>query len=130
MLLSWLVGDGTRYGARAKRQLATATLAARAPLDTRLAEGDDLVTMTRQTESTIKREAILKLLTDVEVSKVSTAEGAPRLVEGDEYIDLEDLGSGVQLVQATPRTAPGRALPRSAVSDGTWAKIVKAVASS
>jgi len=127
VLLSWLVGDGTRYGARAKRQLATATLAARAPLDTRLAEGDDLVTMTRQTESTIKREAILKLLTDVEVS---TAEGAPRLVEGDEYIDLEDLGSGVQLVQATPRTAPGRALPRSAVSDGTWAKIVKAVASS
>jgi len=62
------------------------------------------------------------------VAKVSTAEDAPRLVEGDEYVDLEDLDSGVQLVQATPRTAPGHALPRSAVSEATWAKIAKAVA--
>jgi hypothetical protein len=87
--------------------------------------------MTTQTKSALKREAILKLLTDVEVAKVSTAEDAPRLVEGDEYVDLEDLDSGVrvQLVQATPRTAPGRALPRSAVSDATWAKIVRVVAS-
>jgi hypothetical protein len=76
-----------------------------------------------------KRESIIKLLTDAEAAKVSTAEGAPRLVEGDEYVDLEDLDSGVQLAQATPRTAPGRALPRSAVSDATWAKIVKTVAS-
>jgi hypothetical protein len=85
--------------------------------------------VTYQTKSTLKREAILGLLTDAEVAKVSRAEGEPRLIEGDEYIDLEDLGSGVQLVQATPRTAPGHALPRSAVSDATWAKIVKAVAS-
>jgi hypothetical protein len=81
------------------------------------------------TKSILKREAIIKLLTDAEVAKVSTAEGAPRLVEGDEYVDLEDLDSGVQLVQATPRTAPGHALPRSAVSDATWAEIVKMVAS-
>jgi hypothetical protein len=80
------------------------------------------------TQSTKKRESIIKLLTDAEVAKVSTAEDAPRLVEGDEYVDLEDLDSGVQLVQATPRTRPGHALPRSAVSDATWAKIVKAVA--
>ena len=86
--------------------------------------------MTHQTKNALNREAILKLLTDAEVSKVSRAEGELRLVEGDEYIDLEDLDSGVQLVQAKPRTAPGRALPRSAVSEGTWAKIVKAVASS
>jgi hypothetical protein len=83
---------------------------------------------TRATKNVLKRDEILKLLTDAEVAKVSTAEGAPRLIEGDEYIDLEDLDSGVQLVQATPRTAPGRALPRSAVSDATWAKIVHAVA--
>jgi len=80
------------------------------------------------TKSILKREAIIKLLTDAEVAKVSTAEDAPRLVEGDEYVDLEDLDSGVQLVQATPRTAPGHALPRSAVSEATWAKIAKAVA--
>jgi hypothetical protein len=84
---------------------------------------------TPATKNVLKRDEILKLLTDAEVAKVSTAEGAPRLIEGDEYIDLEDLDSGVQLVQATPRTAPGRALPRSAVSDATWAKIVHAVAS-
>ena len=76
-----------------------------------------------------KRESIIKLLTDAEVAKVSTSEDAPRLMEGDEYVDLEDLDSGVQLAQATPRTAPGHALPRSAVSDATWAKIVKAGAS-
>ncbi|HEX3774717.1 MAG TPA: hypothetical protein VHV51_09655, partial [Polyangiaceae bacterium] len=76
----------------------------------------------------LNREAILKLLTDAEISKVSTAEDAPRLIEGDEYIDLEDLASGVQLAQAVPRTAPGHALPRSAVADETWARIVKAVA--
>jgi hypothetical protein len=86
--------------------------------------------MTTQIKNTLKREAILGLLTDAEVSKVSRAEGEPRLVEGDEYVDLEDLDSGVQLVQAVPRTAPGHALPRSAVSEGTWAKVVKAVAGS
>jgi hypothetical protein len=84
---------------------------------------------TQGTKSVLKREAIIKLLTDAEVAKVSTAEGAPRLVEGDEYVDLEDLDSGVQLVQGAPRTAPGRALARSAVSDATWAKIVLVVAS-
>jgi hypothetical protein len=85
--------------------------------------------MTSPIKNTLDREAILGLLTDAEVAKVSRAEGEPRLVEGDEYIDLEDLDSGVQLVQAKPRTAPGRALPRSAVSEGTWAKIVEVVAS-
>jgi hypothetical protein len=82
----------------------------------------------QSTKSVLKRESIIKLLTDAEVAKVSRAEDAPRLVEGDEYVDLEDLDSGVQLVQATPRAAPGHLLPRSAVSDATWAKVVKAVA--
>ena len=76
----------------------------------------------------LTRDAILKLLSDVEVAKVSTREGAPRLVEGDEYIDLTELESGVQQVQASPRTAPGHALPRSAVSDASWKKIVALVA--
>ncbi|HEX3773497.1 MAG TPA: hypothetical protein VHV51_03480 [Polyangiaceae bacterium] len=79
-------------------------------------------------KNALNREAILKLLTDAEISKVSLAEDAPRLVEGDEYVDLDNLESGVQLVQAVPRDAPGHALPRSAVADATWAKIVKAVA--
>jgi hypothetical protein len=76
----------------------------------------------------LTREAVLALLTDAEVEKVSMAEDARRLIEGDEYVDLTDLGAGVQLVQAKPRTAPGHALPRSAVSDATWAKVVALLA--
>jgi hypothetical protein len=71
----------------------------------------------------LTREAVLALLSDTEVAKVSRAEGEPRLVEGDEYVDLEDLSAGVRQVHAkSPR--PSSALPRSAVSDATWAKIV------
>ncbi len=79
-------------------------------------------------KNTLTRETILALLTDTEVAKVSRAEDAARLVEGDEYVDLADPAAGVQQVQATPRTAPGHALPRSAVSDATWSKIVRTVA--
>jgi hypothetical protein len=78
-------------------------------------------------KSAVTREAILLLLSDAEVAKVSRAEGAARLIEGDEYIDLTDLASGVQQVQATPRTPAGHALPRSAVSDATWEKILRAL---
>jgi len=53
----------------------------------------------------------------------------PRLVEGDEYVDLRDPDAGVQQEHAMPRTAPGHTLPRSSVSDATWAKIVHTVAS-
>jgi hypothetical protein len=69
------------------------------------------------------REAVLALLSDVEVAKVSRAEGEARLVEGDEYVDLEDLGAGVRQVHSKS-SRPTSALPRSAVSDATWAKIV------
>jgi hypothetical protein len=52
------------------------------------------------------------------------AADAPRLIEGDEYVDLVKPAAGVQQVQATRRTAPGHAHPRSVVSEATWAKIV------
>jgi len=72
---------------------------------------------------TVTREAIVALLSDAEVAKVSRAEGEPRLVEGDEYVDLEDPSAGVRQVHAkSPR--PRKFLPRSAVSDATWAKII------
>jgi CBS-domain-containing membrane protein len=74
-----------------------------------------------------KRASIMSLLTDAEVAKISRAEEAPRLVEGDEYVDLGDLDSGVHQVQATSHVAMGRALPRSAVADATWAKIIRIV---
>src|SRR5438105_2573682 len=76
----------------------------------------------------LTRDAILGLLTDAEVAKVSTAEDAVSLIEGDHYVDLLDLEAGVQEVQATPRTAPSHVLPRSAISDASWQKIVRAIA--
>jgi hypothetical protein len=74
----------------------------------------------------ITRDAILALLSDVEVAKVSRAEGEPRLVEGDEYVDLEEPSTGVHEVHAHS-AGPRKALPRSAVSDATWTKIVAVV---
>ena len=71
----------------------------------------------------VTREAVLALLSDTEVAKVSRAEGESRLVEGDEYVDLEDPSAGVRQVHAKS-ARPRNALPRSAVSDATWGKIV------
>jgi uncharacterized membrane protein len=69
------------------------------------------------------REAILKLLSDDEVARVSTAEGAPRLADGDEYVDLEQLSLGVRRASGT--AAPmGHVLPRKAVQEKTWNKIL------
>jgi thiamine biosynthesis protein ThiC len=89
---------------------------------------DENAMTTTQMKNALTRESILELLTDAEVAKVSRAEDAPQLVEGDEYVDLEDLASGVRLVQATSRATPRHVLPRSAVSDATWERIVHAVA--
>ena len=75
---------------------------------------------------TLTRESILELLTDAEVARVSTAEGAVQLVEGDDYVDLADPGSGIH--QAHAGAASRDALPRSAVSDVTWSKIISIVA--
>ena len=73
----------------------------------------------------VTRESVLKLLSDDEVAKVSTAETAARLPDGDEYLDLEHLDKGVQRAGAT--TAPmGHVLPKKAVHADTWNKIVKA----
>jgi hypothetical protein len=74
----------------------------------------------------VSREEIQALLSDAEIARVSRAEGDARLVEGDEYVDLEDVAAGVHQVHATS-IRPARALPRSAVSEGTWAKIVAAI---
>ena len=69
------------------------------------------------------RERILKLLSDEEVARVSTAETQVRLADGEEYIDLERIEEGVR--QAHGHTvAVGRLLPRSAVRDATWDRIV------
>lgn len=70
----------------------------------------------------LTRDGIMKLLSDDEIAGVSTAEGAV-LLDGEEYVDLEQIGRGVQ--RASGLNAPiGGALPRRAVQDGTWTKIL------
>jgi hypothetical protein len=71
----------------------------------------------------LTRDSLLKLLSDDEVARVSTAETAARLADGDDYVDLQQLDRGVQ--RATGATASiGHLLPRKAVREATWSAIV------
>ena len=72
------------------------------------------------------RERILKLISDDEIASVSTAETG-RLSPGDEYLDLEHLEQGVQRADGTA-TPIGRVLPRKAVQEATWSKILTQLA--
>jgi hypothetical protein len=69
------------------------------------------------------RESILELLSDEEVARVSAAETATGLVDGDEYLDLERLDQGVRHAQGSS-VAMGSVLPKKAVHDQTWRKIL------
>ncbi len=71
----------------------------------------------------LTRDSLLKLLSDEEVGKVSTAETAAKLADGEEYVDLEQLAKGVQRSHGTS-VSMGAVLPRSAVPEQTWSKIV------
>jgi len=76
-----------------------------------------------QRDEYVLRDGIMNLLSDEEVARVSTAETAQKLADGDEYIDLEQLEQGVLRGQSTP-TPMGHVLPRKAVHEDTWSKIV------
>ena len=71
----------------------------------------------------IARERVLTLLSDDEVASVSTAETATRLLDGEEYLDLEQLERGVQQAKIAGPVM-GRVLPRRAVHKDTWSKIL------
>lgn len=73
------------------------------------------------------RESVLTLLSDEEVARVSTAEAAG-LQDGDEYLDLEHLAHGVRRAIGTT-TPMGGVLPRKAVHERTWSKILAEVES-
>ncbi len=78
-------------------------------------------------EGLVRRESIIELLSDDEVAKVSTAEGSGHLSHGDEFIDLSRLDRGVR--QADGVVIPmANVLPRAAVDEQTWAKIVELLA--
>jgi len=71
----------------------------------------------------ILRDGIMNLLSEQEVASVCKAETAERLTDGDEYLDLEQLDQGVCRALKTP-TPMGRVLPRKAVHQNTWSKIL------
>ena len=71
----------------------------------------------------LTRDAVLKLLSDDEAAGVSNAESAEHLDEGDEYLDLEHLEEGVRKADSLI-VDMGRVLPRKAIHDSTWSKIL------
>ncbi|MET0795017.1 MAG: hypothetical protein ABW061_26090 [Polyangiaceae bacterium] len=75
----------------------------------------------------LRRHAVLQLLSDEEVARVSNAETAAQLADGEDYIDLARPERGA--LRASPSTAVtvAEVLPRSAVSEQTWAKVLLAV---
>jgi hypothetical protein len=74
----------------------------------------------------ITRESVLKLLSDEEVAKVCTAEATTRLLDGEEYLDLEHLDLGVQQAEKTTQ-GMGGVLPRRTVHKETWSRILMQV---
>ncbi len=82
--------------------------------------------MTDNRTDYMTRDSVLKLLSDAEVASVSTAETAERLADGDEFLDLHQLARGVQRAGAS-NTNMGRVLPRKAVHEGTWTRMLTIV---
>ena len=77
---------------------------------------------TEKRDDYLNRASVLDLLSATEVARVSDAETTVELPEGDEYLDLDRLDRGVQ--QAAPGTPRGRVLPRKAVAEKTWRKLL------
>lgn len=76
----------------------------------------------------LTRDAILMILSDDEVASVSTSETAISLSDGTEYLDLEQLEHGVQKAGKGAVTIMGRILPRKAVHEKTWTRILAELA--
>ena len=76
----------------------------------------------------LTRDSILKLLDENELSSVADVESEMFLKVGDEYIDLGQLDHGVRKA-ITTTTSTRNVLPRSAVYEETWTRIVEHMAS-
>ena len=76
------------------------------------------------------RDSIMELLSDDEIAKVTADESATSLVDGDEYIDLEQLDQGVRtVVGGTAAIAVGRVVAKKAIQQRTWDHVVAQLAS-
>lgn len=69
----------------------------------------------------ISRESLLKILSDDEASRLRMNEPATQLGDGDEFIDLMEIERGVQ---RAGEVNPKDVLPRKALHENTWRKIV------
>jgi|GEM_PF-85455 len=69
----------------------------------------------------VSRDQVLELLSDDEVTKVSLAETAGAIAEGEEYVDLLHMDRGVR--RALAGSNAGGLLARKAVEDDTWVRI-------
>jgi hypothetical protein len=78
-------------------------------------------------ERYLTRRRVLDLVSDDEIARVSMAESALRLEDGDVYLDLDALERGVQRAVG-PNTPMTRVLPRRAVGERTWEKILRELA--
>ena len=72
----------------------------------------------------VGRDAILKFLSDEEAAKVSTDETAASIRDGAEDLDLQSIDRGILAAKVGTKVEMGHAVPRSAVSAATWAKIL------
>jgi hypothetical protein len=78
---------------------------------------------TNSTAAPVTRASLMKLMSDEEVARVSNAESQPRLLDGDEYLDLVHLDQGV-LHADTGSIDMTHIVPKKAVHLDTWAKLV------
>lgn len=76
----------------------------------------------------LTRSGILSVLSDDEVARVSTAETAASLSEGEEYLDLEHLEQGVRRAKRGAPADLGNVLTKSAVERDTWNRILTKLA--
>jgi hypothetical protein len=77
--------------------------------------------MKKQPEA-VTRENILDILSAEEAALVGLVATAAQIASGDEFIDLADIAKGVQRA-GEPRPQKD-VLPRKAISENTWRKIV------
>ena len=73
------------------------------------------------------KQDILDLLSDEEVARVSHAEDERPIEDGVEYVDLDDLDSGVQKAKHMRDSTMHTVVPRTAVSAETWGRIASAL---
>jgi hypothetical protein len=70
----------------------------------------------------VTRDDVMSILSDEEVARVRTPQAHAVLVHGEEFIDLTHIERGVQRAGESDQMAD--VLPRKAVHENTWRKIV------